>query len=123
MENGAVEGEAGTAEGTTEATHLYVVSTATYTSNPTPVMGKVELGSEALPIAWRHGEKLMAYGDNHAFVAKSVGEVPPQYGTDFLGGAADTIASVRMEEPPCRPVAFLSWTKPRRPLRDARDAR
>jgi hypothetical protein len=59
-ENGAVEGEAGTAEGTTEATHLYAVSTATYTSNPTPVMGKVELGSEALPIAWRHREKLMA---------------------------------------------------------------
>ncbi len=58
--SGATAGETGTAGGETEATHIYVVPTLSYTANPTPATGNSELGSEALPIAWRQGEKLMS---------------------------------------------------------------
>jgi hypothetical protein len=57
-ENGTAGSEVGTSSGETEATHVYVVPTSTYTSNPTPVTDNSELGSEASLIAWRQGEKL-----------------------------------------------------------------
>ncbi len=57
-ESGGTGSETGTAGGGTEATHIYVVPTSSYSANPVPATGNSELGSEASLIAWRQGEKL-----------------------------------------------------------------